>query len=76
MKTSNKKLGTIRIFTGKTLWAWITYNALLHDKEQSLQIIEWPNGEGFTVIRNDETEIHIDWDEWKALKAVTTKLKI
>jgi len=73
MKPTNK-LGTTGISTGKTSWSWVTYNALLHDKEQNLQVVEWPNGEGFTVIRNDEPEIHIDWGEWGALKTAVTKL--
>jgi hypothetical protein len=74
MKTPNKKLGITGSSTGKTSWSWVTYNALLHDKEQNIQVIEWPNGEGFTVLRNDETEIHIDWDEWRALKTAVNKL--
>ena len=56
------------ISVGTTNYAWITYDSLLKDKEQNLQVIHWPNGEGFTVVRDDNTTIDIDWDEWAALK--------
>jgi len=60
--------------TGTSKWAWTTYKALLQDKEQHIQVICWPNGEGFTIMRPDESHIEMDWDEWVALKNTIKKL--
>ena len=57
-----------KISTGKTKYAWITYTNYLTQGEQSIQVIEWPNGEGFTIIRNDETTTDFDWQEFDAVK--------
>ena len=60
--------------TGTTPWVWVTYDALIGDKEENLQVIEWPNGEGITIIKNDESEVHFTWDEWYALKKAMNRL--
>jgi len=77
MATKNKtKLGVTSVKTGKLSCVWVCYNALLHDKEQNLQVNSWQNGEGFTFIRADESEIHIDWDEWAAMKRAIKELGV
>lgn len=59
---------------GKTKYSWVEYESLLHGKNQSLQVVEWPNGEGFSVYRANESTIDIDWDEWEALKFAVGKV--
>jgi hypothetical protein len=64
----------IKTETGQSKWAWSAYAAILNDKEQHIQVTCWPNGEGFDVYRPDDSYIHMDWDEWNALKATVAKL--
>jgi len=62
------KKSKIRIDSGKTNYAWVTYKEIIGDKENHLQVVHWPNGEGFTVYRPDESLIDMHWDEFNALK--------
>jgi hypothetical protein len=62
------KKSKIHIDSGKTNYAWVTYKQLIGDKEQHLQVVHWPNGEGFTVYRPNESLLEMDWDEFNALK--------
>lgn len=56
------------IHSGKTKYSWVSYELVGTDKKKNIQAIEWPNGEGLTIVRDDDTHIDLDWCEWDALK--------
>lgn len=56
------------IHSGKTKYSWVSYEPVGSDKKKNIQVIEWPNGEGFTIIRDNESTVEFDWCEWDALK--------
>lgn len=60
---------------GTTKYAWVEYESLLKGKNQNLQVIEWPNGEGLTFWRTDETTLDLDWDEWDAMKLAVRHMR-
>lgn len=62
------------IYSGKTKYVWVTYEIVTDDRKKNIQIIDWPNSEGFTIVRDDDSYVDFDWCEWDALKAAIQKL--
>lgn len=62
----------MNIETGTTKYVWVDYDEYMEQK--SLQIIEWPNGEGIEVIRNDDTNFNLTFAELEALTKGASKL--
>lgn len=62
------------IDSGKTKYVWVTYETVTDDHKKNIQIIDWPNSEGFTIVRDDDSYVDFDWYEWNALKAAIQKL--
>lgn len=67
------KVKHIRV--GTTKYSWVSYKPPLLAKEENVQAVEWPNGEGVTVFRNDDSSIDFSWNEWDAIKLAIRKLK-
>ena len=55
--------------SGKCLYSWVDYSDAAGEKA-SLQIIEWPNGAGFSInlLRDDSKYIDFEWEEWEAIE--------
>ena len=45
------------IKTGKTSYSWVEYEEIVGGKLKHVQVVVWPNGEGFTIYRPDESMI-------------------
>ena len=61
-----------KITVGTTNYARMTYDSLLENREKELQIVHWPNGEGFSIIKEEGTMIELDWDEWIAIRKLVS----
>lgn len=55
------------IDNGTTDYTWVTYKEIMSGNKKNIQVVRWPNGEGVTIMRPNETSIDIGLDEWLAL---------
>lgn len=63
------------IDSGKTKYAWAKYLTITDDKQKNIQVVEWPNGEGFSVMRDNDSCIEFEWCEWEALTLAVNSVK-
>lgn len=63
------------IGSGKTKYAWAKYLTITDDKQKNIQVVEWPNGEGFSVMRDNDSCIEFEWCEWEALTLAVNSVK-
>jgi hypothetical protein len=63
-KSMNQKVSA----TGQTNYVWVNYEELVGTGgDKNLQVVEWPNGEGVTIVRHDDTNIDLTWCEMDAI---------
>jgi hypothetical protein len=60
--------------TGKCLYSWVDYSDGAGENA-SLQIIEWPNGAGFSIVKGNDKSIDFEWEEWAAIEEGIFSLK-